>query len=485
MIPLLPPPCRRFALRYGLICTAVFLGGRLPAQEPDKTTTAAAAMVNLRVEPDAVIAKIPGDFLGFGYESSAAAQTDFFSVKNTHMMQLYRTLSPHGLIRIGGNVSDHTRYVAGGTPAPHTEREVTVVNRQNLLDLGEFLRATGWKAIWGLNLGTGSKEEAAAEAVAVTEALGDRLDSLQIGNEVDALPRFARSYEAYHAAYLEYKAAIRAVLPKAVLSGPDTTGKADWCVKFAATEGGDLHLLTDHYYYCGQGNPLATLANLLRRDTAWDQTLAALHQACQGRNFTYRICEVNSFFGGGKPGVSDTFGSALWCLDYLFVLASNGCGGVNMETDVNHLGWVSHYSPIFRDAAGRFSARPEYAGMLAFSLAGNGDLLKLTQETTAGINLSAYATRNDQGQLWVTIINKDLTQDADVKVALPGDWATGQGYPLCAPSVESKDRVTLAGTEVSADGKWTAGSPVPIKAQDGVWRVAVPHASALLLQLRR
>jgi len=29
----------------------------------------------------------------------------------------------------------------------------------------------------------------------------------------------------------------------------------------------------------------------------------------------YRINEVNSFSGGGKEGISDTFGSALWCLD--------------------------------------------------------------------------------------------------------------------------------------------------------------------------
>ena len=73
--------------------------------------------------------------------------------------------------------------------------------------------------MWGLNLGTGTKEEAATEAAAVDAALGDRLHSFEIGNEVDYLPRFARNYDAYHAAYAEYtngdprRVAARGVFP--------------------------------------------------------------------------------------------------------------------------------------------------------------------------------------------------------------------------------------------------------------------------------
>jgi hypothetical protein len=46
---------------------------------------------------------------------------------------------------------------------------------------------------------------------------------------------------------------------------------------------------------------------------------------------------VNSFYAGGKPGVSDTFASALWCLDYVSPAASFGSEGVNLETDVNQI----------------------------------------------------------------------------------------------------------------------------------------------------
>jgi len=75
-----------------------------------------------------------------------------------------------------------------------------------------------------------------------------------------------------------------------------------------------------------------------------------------------------------------TFASALWCLDYMFNLAAHGCGGVNMETDVNQLGFISHYSPIVHDANGVCSARPEYYGMLAFAMAGHGELIKVSIE---------------------------------------------------------------------------------------------------------
>jgi hypothetical protein len=195
----------------------------------------------------------------------------------------------------------------------------------------------------------------------------------------------------------------------------------------------------------------------------------------------FRINEINSFFGGGKSGVSDTFASSLWCLDYLFQLASYGGEGVNMETDINQLGWISHYSPIVHDAGGHCLARPEYYGMLSFALAGRGDLQGLHLEKH-DINLTAYATREKEGVLWITVVNKDLAQDADLTTVLPEDITSVQAFRLQAPSVESKDRVSLAGAEVSADGKWTPGMTERISLVANTARLLVPHASAILLR---
>jgi len=56
---------------------------------------------------------------------------------------------------------------------------------------------------------------------------------------------------------------------------------------------------------------------------------------------------------------------------------------------------------------------------------------------------------------------------------------------LGAPTAESKDHVTLAGVEVSANGQWTPGPPEKLAVETNIVRLQVPHASAVLLQLQR
>ena len=464
--------------RKALLCvSALFLCARLPAQDQR------ADALKIQVDPNTTISRISPDFVGFGYETSAVAQSNFFTAKNVTMAQLYRNLSPHGLIRIGGNVSDHTRYEPDGEPAPRPQSQITIINRGNLADLGEFARATGWKVMWGLNLGTGSKEEAAQEALAVDAALGSGLQSFQIGNEVEALRRFGRSYEAYHTTFLDYKAAILAVLPGAPFSGPDSIGNLNWVTNFAAAEAGAIKLLTVHYYRGGAGDPKSTLERLLQRDDRLENRLNGMREISRAHNLSFRINEVNSYSGGGKAGVSDTFASALWCLDFMFRLASYGCDGVNMETDINHLGWISHYSPIVHDSTGHCSARAEYYGMLAFAIAGKGDMVQLTLDKN-DLNLTAYATKDEQGLLWLTVINKDFSRDAAVQCVLPGGYTTAEDFRLQAPSMESKDQVTFAGTQVSADGKWAPGPSEKLTINGGAANLGVPHASAAVVCLR-
>ena len=168
----------------------------------------------------------------------------------------------------------------------------------------------------------------------------------------------------------------------------------------------------------------------------------------------------------------------------MFLLASYGADGINLETDLNQLGWISHYSPIVHDAAGQGSARPEYYGMLAFAMAGKGTLLHLNMDKTE-FNLSAYATGSEDGSVWLTVINKDLARDTLVQVALPKGYANAAAFRLSAPSIESNAQVTLAGSQVSANGQWRAGLPEKAAVTEGAARVLVPHASAVLLHLSK
>jgi hypothetical protein len=445
----------------------------------------AAVPVKITIDPAVKLAHIPEEFIGFGYETSAVAQMNFFDPSNKAMVRLYRNLTPHGLIRIGGNVSDHTRYVRNDLPHVADDHGLTVIDRANLRELASFAKSTGWSVMWGLNLGTGTKEEAVEEAVAVDQELGTSLQSFQIGNEVDYLPRFKRDYARYHAAFAEYKSAIRATLPHAVFSGPDVAGSLPYFQKFLADESGDMLLATHHYYRADQSSPKATIDYLLAHDDGFDRRLDQLRTACDARHVGYRINEVNSFSGGGKPGVSDTFASALWVLDYTLDLASHGCAGVNIETDINHHAFVSSYSPIVHDADMVCSARPEYYGLLAFAMAGHGDVIKTTLDKPADLNLSAYTTLDSNHVLWVVVINKDLTRDAAVEASHPlGAVRWAEAFRLAAPAIDSKTGATFAGSTVGKDGSWKseAGESVEMPTPQSL-RLTVPHASAVVVKL--
>ncbi len=93
--------------------------------------------------------------------------------------------------------------------------------------------------------------------------------------------------------------------------------------------------------------------------------------------------------------------------------------------------------------------------------------------------------RADDGVLWISVVNKDFSRDAMVEATLPEGYPNAAVFRLSAPSVESKDHVTLAGAEVSSDGNWTPGPPEAVVNKDNLARLTVPHASAVLLQLRR
>jgi hypothetical protein len=413
-------------------------------------------------------------------------QTNYFSANDATLIQLYRNLGTHGLIRIGGNISDHTRYEPDGISVAHTEREVTIIDRANLAELAGFVRATGWRVMWGLNLGTGSPQEAAQEAMAVDQALGHQLQSFEIGNEVDLRGGYQfkfPDFNSYYSNYLAFKAAIRVALPTAAFSGPDVAGNLAWLQAFAKNEGPGIQLLTHHYYRAGAKTPGATFESLLNADPDWQGRLGQLQTISQESGVPFRINEINSFYGGGKPGVSDTFGSALWCLNNMFVLASYGCNGVNMETDINQLGFTSHYSPLVHDARMTCQARPEYYGLLAFALAGQGDLLKCSLDKP-DLNLNAYATKAEPSSLWITAINEDLSRDAGLEVALPAGYSRAQAFRLVAPSVTSTNQVSLAGAEVSANGHWTSGLPEAVAVEAGTAKLMVPHVSAVLLRLQ-
>jgi hypothetical protein len=447
--------------------------------------------ISVRVDPSQTLGVIPENFIGLGYEISSVAQAGLLSPRNTAYIQFVKNLGPRGVIRIGGNTADYSSYSAAG-PAVSSPKS-TVVDDASLRDLGGFLRATGWQLIWSLNLGAGltpvAIQNAVDEAASVIAAVGDNLLALEIGNEPDLFgggvahrPR-DYSYANYLNDYRAYKSALRAKFPKAPFAGPDAANHTDWVGQIAADEGADIKLLTHHYYAEGPPtNPASTIENLLKTDPKLDRILDQCAAASRTSGIPFRICETNSCFGGGKPGVSDTLASALWGLDFLFTLASAGAAGVNIETGVNQLGFVSSYSPIFDDLQGHFTAKPDYYAMLAFAQASRGTRIAADYDSQ-GANIKAYAVKDSVGRVHVTLINKEATSDATITVNLPTRNKKGSVLRLAGPSLDSKTGVALGDVEVTADGRWERPSRESASARHGSCDIELPRASAAIVMV--
>jgi hypothetical protein len=466
--------------RRDFLANSVRAAGALAA----RSAFAAPAQYSVTVR-DRPLGMIAPDFMGLGYEISSVARPGLLSPANKVYVQLVRTLGARGVIRIGGNTADYAKY-SPDAEAVSSSRG-TVVNDAVLKDLGGFLGATGWKLIWALDLGKGSEADAIAEARTVSSIAGERLLAFEIGNEPDLFARAKHrkpeyGYEDWLAEYRRYKAALRREFPRIPFAGPDAAVTTDWVTRFAADEGKDSVLLTHHYYREGQ-NPSSSIEKLLGVDPKLQPQLTALKAASQACGAPYRICEVNSFSGGGRPGVSDTMAGALWALDYMFTLAANGCAGVNMETGVNQLEFISSYSPIGDDEHGHYSAKPEYYGMLAFSLAGKGQLVT-TEIDADSPEIKAYATQPGRGALAVTLINKSAGAPL-ITVNLGEHTKAKQAslIRLSGPAIDSKTGIKLGGAEVTSDGTWKAVSTEVLRVKSGQLAITLPPFSAAVVQV--
>ena len=423
---------------------------------------------------------LPENFIGLGYEMSSVARPNLLSSHNREYVRLVKGLGQRGVIRVGGIVADYTRYDANG-PAKWDKQE-TVITRANLIQFRRFLDEVGWSAIWSLNFAQGSLNEAVEEAKAVSTALGNGLLAFELGNEVENYSRgktpFRPSpypYATFREEYSKWHAAITASVPSARFAAPDTASSIEWAEKLADDAKGDLQLLTTHYYRNSQGRGSAD--QLMKPDPRLMDILTRMRTASQRSGIPWRLCETNSFSGGGRPGVSDTFVGALWTLDFLLQLAVRGCSGVNIETGVNQLGFLSYYSPVKDDENGKASVGVPYYGMLAFAFARRGcsQIFPLEVPRSDG-HISAYALGARDKSSAIVLINRDADLDAQISFA---DFRLQKArvFRLSAPSLTSTTGITFAGEQVSADGEWKPAKSEPFENNTA----SLPRASAAVI----
>jgi hypothetical protein len=423
---------------------------------PSPAQSTAQPTASLSIAAGQPTSTVPEEFVGLSYESAQLANHDFFSAKNLELIDLFQKLAPRGNLRLGGGSSEYTTFSdepPKGPPAfevfgPDTSKTVksgTITSSLALRNLRNFLDATNWSCLYGLNLGQGTVENAVREATAAHRLLGPRLLAFQIGNEPDSFRRRFRpeTYgpDDFLAEWNRFHTATLAAVPQAKFAGPDISNKLPYLTAFAreAPKHPDVILLTSHYYAMGPaGSPQATVENLLQRDpktaTLKAQDLHIIAEAQQTAHLTYRMSEGNSCWNGGEPGVSDTFASALWCADYMLQCAARGWTGVNL-----HGGGNGYYTPIAGAPSTGFTRRPEYFG-IKFAQHFVGAQLVTSTLVNASPLVSAFVFERT-GKLQLALINKT---DMQFTCNLPTGVVARPSLSLSAPNIDSKQDVTLA-----------------------------------------
>lgn len=469
------------------------------------------ASLRLTLRPDRLGNRIGPDFTGLSYESAQLGNPHFFSGDNTGLIGFIRRLGVSGVLRIGGNTSEYGYWtpdskalkklpndesmrtgdkanpvafgLAVGPDTGHKAPAPVRITPQAIRNLRDFLDATGWKLIYGLNMGTGTAEDAAAEAAYVMDVAESKLIAFQLCNEPDLFFRNGIRKQDYNASqfgdeWKQFYDVIRARVPNAPFAGPDTAYNNSWLVPFAKRFKNEAKFLSQHYYAEGPPtDPSMTIERLLKPNPRLVEEFEGMKKTMQETGLPFRLAETNSCYQGGKPGVSDTFASALWGADLMYQLASEGGMGINF-----HGGGYGWYTPIAGTREDGFVARPIFYGMLLFAQAGSGQLIETQIEGRDQAQLlTAYALRADDGKVKVAIFNKNL--DRKVRLYLnPGAMARGaKVLRLHAPRIDDTTDVTFGGAPVGASGAWSPGWEQTLPVQNGSVTMEVPAADGALI----
>jgi hypothetical protein len=112
-----------------------------------------------------VVGVIGPGFAGLSYEKGQMANS-FFSPQNVDAIGLFKLIGP-SLLRIGGNSVDKTTWTPNGKG-----RTSGQVAPPDIDALAGFLQATGWQALYGVNLAQSTPALAAAEVAYAVQSLG-------------------------------------------------------------------------------------------------------------------------------------------------------------------------------------------------------------------------------------------------------------------------------------------------------------------------
>ncbi len=415
--------------------------------------------------------RVPQMFMGFSIEwgliNHLTERKHGRLQKMVGAVKALERLSGPMLLRIGGNSQDEAAY---NLPTlRHMQKFVHInISRDCLVRLHRLAVATGCKYVIGLNLGVNQPALAVKLVKEAGKIIGwHSIAAFEIGNEPDFFGRFGgiwkhNNYKLYLRRWTRYYQAIKPLLkaPNEIEGPAFGGGWAAQIPSFIRQEHARLAIVSLHRYALGApikspSNPkFASIANLLKASAAADyaREIRPVIRAAQPYHLPVRFGEMNSAWGGGKLGVSNTLASALWGASTLLAVGRAGGAGVNIHMSQGVDQFPGYYGPLVYTPGGKLHRMPIYYGMLVAAdvMQAGSRPIALSYHTRA--NLNCYAFLGSDHMLRLAVINRGGSARAilstNLAAVVPGIRLV-RGYQLAALHITSTRHMVLEGFRLS------------------------------------
>ena len=442
---------------------AVAQGAQAAPDRPAVTTAQATVTVDLAGK---TTGGIGSHFMGLSFESGTLSNGMRYDAVG-NLPQLLKNLGP-GLLRLGGNSADLSSFTGITQPVADA--------------LARLLKATGWTALYTENLLNFNAATVTADAQLVGSTLGSSLYAFACGNEPDMyVPTKAKPSSYGTSSYLSgvtaCNKAIKAGYSGAQFAGPDVAWQPTWLTAYAKQMGTSAKALSAHFYPLGCADDGASdseqASTLL--STSIEQKEVARFQGYEAIAKKYtrplRVSETNSACNGGEKGVSNSYASALWVIDYMLTAAQQGIAGMNFHGGLNTL--CDGYTVLCSTAtnSNMYTPQPIYYGLLFTRLFGIGAFLPVTVSTSSSDqHVVAFADKPPAtpagGAVHVLVENMG-SQTTTSTLQLTGYTGSSvQVMTMAGGSPLATSGIKIQGSSVAADGTFTprAASVVACKA---------------------
>ncbi|KAG2052586.1 glycoside hydrolase family 79 protein [Suillus hirtellus] len=479
-----------------------------------------------------------GSFFGFSIEFSVTTQvlglnSSFLQVPFLNLMANLRQRGGSVRVRVGGNTQETATLVASTPDGAALEKDYAGISNPTatppLVFTSEIIKMMAeisalTNVYWYMGVPFNDTQHWRLQIAEVGEAmLGDYLIGLQGGNEPDLYSRHGHRPDSYSpqdytnefGLLIDAMNADSNIPNKNLLIGPNLAGVWSptdiWETGFATDYNQNLAALgverypTDNCYaQFGIGTPRSGqemfptfLTHQAGKNIVAEFPGAPAYAQSVGKPFI--MSETNTASCGGFPGLSDSFGAALWGIDYALQLAYS-----NFSTVLFHVGGQSVYYNPFTPPVRNQSTYQQwtigpvyYSALVVAEALGSSNIAQVLdlQANDGNDYTPGYAIYENGQPVRVALTNFVTDPDGDsdytASISIGGTVpAQVQVKYLLAPSVSELYNFTWAGQTFggpfSSDGRLNGTldiQTIPCDQTNNVCRVKVPAPGFALVFL--